>query len=66
MLKVRYEEATYVAVFKKKEIPADPDKKDDDTNTSTETNMNAYMTMLIGSGLLGSLLLILRKKREQE
>ena len=62
----RYEEATYVAVFKKKEIPADPDKKDDDTNTSTETNMNAYMTMLIGSGLLGSLLLILRKKREQE
>ena len=62
----RYEEATYVAVFKKKEIPVDPDKKDDDTNTSTETNMNAYMTMLIGSGLLGSLLLILRKKREQE
>ena len=62
----RYEEATYVAVFKKKEIPVDPEKKDDDTNTSTETNMNAYMTMLIGSGLLGSLLLILRKKREQE
>ena len=62
----RYEEATYVAVFKKKEIPVDPDKKDDDTNTSTETNMNAYMTMLLGSGLLGSLLLILRKKREQE
>ena len=62
----RYEEATYVAVFKKKEIPVDPDKKDDDTNTSTQTNMNAYMTMLIGSGLLGSLLLILRKKREQE
>ena len=62
----RYEEATYVAVFKKKEIPADPDKKDDDTNTSTQTNMNAYMTMLLGSGLLGGLLLILRKKREQE
>ena len=62
----RYEEATYVAVFKKKEIPVDPDKKDDDTNTSTQTNMNAYMTMLIGSGLLGGLLLILRKKREQE
>ena len=62
----RYEEATYVAVFKKKEIPVDPEKKDDDTNTSTQTNMNAYMTMLLGSGLLGSLLLILRKKREQE
>ncbi len=62
----RYEEATYVAVFKKKEIPVDPDKKDDDTNTSTQTNMNAYMTMLLGSGLLGGLLLILRKKREQE
>ena len=62
----RYEEATYVAVFKKKEIPVDPEKKDDDTNTSTQTNMNAYMTMLLGSGLLGGLLLILRKKREQE
>lgn len=62
----RYEEATYVAVFKKKKIPADPDKKDDGTNTSTQTNMKIYMTMLIGSGLLGSLLLILRKKREQE
>lgn len=62
----RYEEATYVAVFKKKEIPVDPEKKDDDTNTSTQTNMNVYMTMLLGSGLLGGLLLILRKKREQE
>ena len=62
----RYVSATYVATFEKVETSDNSDKPEntDGTDTAEQTKMGMYASSMASAGLLGLILLLKRKKKE--
>lgn len=62
----RYVSATYVATFEKVETSDNSDKSEntDGTDTAEQTKMGMYASSMASAGLLGLILLLKRKKKE--